>query len=141
MIISKYYYVLLLIIIAFQSAKACEPPIQIDGSHRAKLHEQVYIGRVSGIAIPELEKTILPKNSQSYMFRGADKNVRIKVYEVLKGKNKGKSQDILIAKLGWCGSYNINLGDVIAIFGNGKHWEAVNDKAEIAIIRSVLTKQ
>jgi len=126
-----------LLFIALQSAKACEPPIQIDGSHRAKLHEQVYIGRVSSISIPELEKTILPEDSQGYMFRGTDKNVRVKVYKVL----KGESRDILIAKLGWCGSYNINLGDVIAIFGNGKHWEAVNDKAEIAVIRSALTKQ
>lgn len=104
---------------------------------RAEKSEEVYIGRVTSISIPELETRLLPKAQEGYLIRGADKIIRVKIYKKLKGDRT----NIVEVKLGWCRGGQADLGSMVVLFRLGEEWQVKQSNSDIAKVRQALTNK
>ncbi|WKD50243.1 hypothetical protein [Microbulbifer spongiae] len=131
----KILVTLLLILIA-QSVLACQE-LNWTPEQWAENSKEVYIGRVSSISIPELDNRVLSKEQESYLVRGAERIIRIKVYETL----KGSQENLVQVKLGWCRGGEAGLGKMVVLYGLGKEWHVKQASDAIAKTRAVLTSK
>ncbi|WP_444926987.1 hypothetical protein ACJJI4_02895 [Microbulbifer sp. TRSA002] len=131
----KLLVTLILVFIA-QDTLAC-PGLNWTPGQWAENAKEVYIGRVSSISIPELEHRVLSKEQEGYLVRGAERVIRIKVYETL----KGSQENLVQVKLGWCRGGKADLGEMVVLYSLGKEWHAKKAGSAIAKTRAALTNK
>ncbi|GAA5445474.1 hypothetical protein Misp06_03677 [Microbulbifer sp. NBRC 101763] len=130
--------ILLTLILAFfaQDALTCQE-LNWTPEQWAENAKEVHIGRVSSISIPELEHRVLSKEQEDYLVRGAERVIRIKVYETL----KGSQENLVQVKLGWCRGGKADLGEMVVLYSLGKKWHAKQATSAIAKTRAALTNK
>ena len=98
--------------------------------------EKVYIGRVSSISFPELEESKMKEVHNELQLTMANRVVRIKVYETL----KGKEEDVIEVNLGFCQGGLAKLREMVVVYGKGNRWHAKSSAEAIVETRTTLTK-
>ncbi|WP_444931494.1 hypothetical protein ACJJIF_06875 [Microbulbifer sp. SSSA002] len=131
----KVLVTLILVFIA-QAALACQE-LNWTPEQWAENAKEVYIGRVSSISIPELEHRVLSKEQEGFLVRGAERVIRMKVYETL----KGSQENLVQIKLGWCRGGKANLGEMVVLYSLGKEWHVKQASSAIAKTRATLTNK
>ncbi len=107
---------------------ACQDYLYMTPAEIAEKSNEVYIGRLTSIAIPELE------NHLDSLW-GAPRVIRVKIYETLKGDRT----NIVEVELG-CNSGQANLGSMVVLYSPGT-WQVEQSDIVINEIRRALTNK
>ena len=105
-------------------------------SEKIEKSEEVYIGRVTSVSIPDLEKVVLKKEQENFSIRTIERIMRIKIYESLKGESIG----VIEVKLRWCRGGHAELGNLVVLYHLSKEWHVNQTSEFLAIARQTLKK-
>jgi hypothetical protein len=94
--------------------------VQWSAEEWAKNADRVYQGVVTSISMPVLDNKIVATDRLVLYRATADRLIRVKVYETL----KGRKEEVLEVRLAWCGGGNAELGAMVVLYGLGEKWHA-----------------
>ena len=126
----RIYAIFLLFIVSQQMALACAIQV-LTVEETINSSRAIYIGRVTGVHVPMLES----QDSKNYGLGRVNRNVRVVVYETLRGKEK----QLLEFEAHWCGggAWDAELGkNVIVYLDSNDNWylQSADDKILVLLV-------
>ena len=124
------------LIFCFESANSCaERSWTLE--EWAQNSSEVYIGRIVSISIPELEREEFLETEDYLWKRNANRILRFKIYESL----KGFEVDLIQISLDWCAGGSPELGVLTILYNTGNKWHVKPNDSAIRIARESLTNR